>query len=337
MISEGGILWEISKDGNEKKSYLLGTFHGSSKTDIDYTYLDTLQVYKKILDYVDAIGVECDISDSIFEKFAVEDMHNYIKLKKYPSYAYLPDSINSFASIFKDTAQFNFVNNFIYEFKKQDNIPSFSHYQLKPVFIINLLKLYGRGAESIKEKKENKMVMDYGIINHAKSINKPLLYMESTSYQYKLIKNLDSILVTIFDIPMQAEYLYKYCRDYEKENDYIKKLKELYIKDDLSGTELTREKYITEEIKWINHPGYTEIINELHYERNYNWIPLIKEYTEKRSCLIAVGLLHLPGKKGLINLLRKEGYRVEPVDLHSSQINNQKAIKVSTPIAQELK
>ena len=33
--------------------------------------------------------------------------------------------------------------------------------------------------------------------------------------------------------------------------------------------------------------------------------------------LIAVGALHLPGEIGLISLLRKEGYTLTPVDIHS--------------------
>jgi hypothetical protein len=32
-----------------------------------------------------------------------------------------------------------------------------------------------------------------------------------------------------------------------------------------------------------------------------------------KSLVIAVGAGHLPGEKGVINLLRKAGYKVEPV------------------------
>ena len=53
-------------------------------------------------------------------------------------------------------------------------------------------------------------------------------------------------------------------------------------------------------------------LNEL-YRRNRNManraIPIMKD----RPCFIAVGFLHLPGKGGLIEMLRNEGYTVEPV------------------------
>ena len=47
--------------------------------------------------------------------------------------------------------------------------------------------------------------------------------------------------------------------------------------------------------------------------RNKNWIPQIKSLVAKESCFIAVGAGHLGGKNGVIDLLKKEGYKVEPV------------------------
>ena len=47
--------------------------------------------------------------------------------------------------------------------------------------------------------------------------------------------------------------------------------------------------------------------------RNENWIPVIREYITQRPSLIAVGCRHLLDTYGLIALLRKEGYKVEPV------------------------
>ena len=57
-------------------------------------------------------------------------------------------------------------------------------------------------------------------------------------------------------------------------------------------------------------------VNNLVAGRNKNWIPVIKSNIKQQPCLIAVGTGHLPGKEGLINLLRKEGYTVEPVNIY---------------------
>lgn len=49
--------------------------------------------------------------------------------------------------------------------------------------------------------------------------------------------------------------------------------------------------------------------------RNVQWIPKIIENIQKKSALIAVGAGHLAGEKGLINLLKKEGYTLTPIEL----------------------
>jgi hypothetical protein len=47
--------------------------------------------------------------------------------------------------------------------------------------------------------------------------------------------------------------------------------------------------------------------------RNKNWVKQLKEIMKNQSVFVAVGTGHLVGEKGLINLLRKEGYKVEPL------------------------
>jgi len=47
--------------------------------------------------------------------------------------------------------------------------------------------------------------------------------------------------------------------------------------------------------------------------RNTNWVPKIKNYIKKNNCFIAVGAGHLGGEKGIIQLLRDEGYTLEPI------------------------
>ena len=48
--------------------------------------------------------------------------------------------------------------------------------------------------------------------------------------------------------------------------------------------------------------------------RNINWVGQLKSIMKKESVFVAVGAGHLVGEKGLLNLLRKEGYIVEPLN-----------------------
>lgn len=48
--------------------------------------------------------------------------------------------------------------------------------------------------------------------------------------------------------------------------------------------------------------------------RNKNWVNQLKEIMKNESLFVAVGAGHLVGDSGLINLLRKEGYKLEPLE-----------------------
>ena len=49
-------------------------------------------------------------------------------------------------------------------------------------------------------------------------------------------------------------------------------------------------------------------------ERNENWVSQLKKIMQDQSVFVAVGAGHLPGDMGLISLLRKAGYKVEPLN-----------------------
>ncbi len=52
---------------------------------------------------------------------------------------------------------------------------------------------------------------------------------------------------------------------------------------------------------------------ELLVNRNRKWIPVIEKAIKEKSSFFAVGAGHLGGEQGMINLLRKKGFRLEPV------------------------
>jgi len=48
--------------------------------------------------------------------------------------------------------------------------------------------------------------------------------------------------------------------------------------------------------------------------RNADWEHKITAIMPAKKVLFAVGAAHLPGAKGLINLLRKKGFTVKPME-----------------------
>jgi len=49
-------------------------------------------------------------------------------------------------------------------------------------------------------------------------------------------------------------------------------------------------------------------------DRNKNWVKLLPAMIQKTPGFVAVGAAHLPGENGVLNLLKKAGYKVEPVN-----------------------
>lgn len=52
---------------------------------------------------------------------------------------------------------------------------------------------------------------------------------------------------------------------------------------------------------------------DLLLKRNRNWIPVIEKAMKEKSTFFGVGAAHLADEEGVIKLLRKQGYKVEPV------------------------
>lgn len=53
--------------------------------------------------------------------------------------------------------------------------------------------------------------------------------------------------------------------------------------------------------------------DELLNDRNANWIPKIEQIAKQKPTFFGVGAGHLGGEKGVIALLKKKGYTVEPI------------------------
>lgn len=61
------------------------------------------------------------------------------------------------------------------------------------------------------------------------------------------------------------------------------------------------------------NPTWRDFSKIMLDERNITWIPKIEEAMKANSVFVAVGAAHLGGDAGVISLLRKAGYSVEPI------------------------
>lgn len=153
---------------------------------------------------------------------------------------------------------------------------------------------------------DNTAVMEQVIMEEAKQHDKKIKGLETMAYQAAV---LDSIPYKI-----QAQQLVSYINDAGKEGKEDKLLEEMfkaYKEQDLKKLE---------ELMVETDAGMAGFTDVLLYHRNQNWVRKLKDLLPEKSLLIAVGAGHLPGEKGVISLLRKEGYKVEPVKNKTSGV-----------------
>jgi len=146
---------------------------------------------------------------------------------------------------------------------------------------------------------DNMIVIEQLVMEEAKKNQVEIKGLETFDYQ-----------LGIFDkIPykLQAEQLVKMVDEAKSGNDSaddeIKVLTEAYRQQEINKMdELTKDD-----------PGIGDFTDILLYDRNANWSTKLQELMPGNSLVVAVGAGHLPGKKGVLNLLRQAGYTVEPV------------------------
>lgn len=163
---------------------------------------------------------------------------------------------------------------------------------MKPLLTASLL------AEQQSTACDRMISMEQLVMKEAKGHAIPLKGLETMDFQ-----------LSIFDqIPykLQAKQLYQMIvgNDSKSEKNDMVLLTEAYRKQQLDKLEAFTKK---EEM------GMTEFIDILLYNRNIEWAIKLQKLMKNQSLVIAVGAGHLPGPKGVINLLRKAGYKVEPV------------------------
>jgi uncharacterized protein YbaP (TraB family) len=143
-------------------------------------------------------------------------------------------------------------------------------------------------------------VMEQVIMERAKEFEKEIRGLESLSYQAGI---LDSI-----PYRWQARQLLEFVEktgDDGEGNEDMEKMFKAYKEQDLDKLE---------ELLIETEAGMSRFTELLLYRRNANWVKKLKDLLGPKKLLIAIGAGHLPGKQGLIELLRKEGYTVTPVE-----------------------
>jgi len=175
---------------------------------------------------------------------------------------------------------------------KEIGLPLFMLERIKPMFLTVMA-----GGDMSPDALQSGEMLSYEIeiMDMAKEDEKTMGGLETMEYQ-----------MSVFDsIPYeaQAEMLVESIKSADTGDEEFAKMIEMYKNQDIvSMVEMMGEE-----------DGIGEYEDVLLNTRNKNWIPVMGEMMLAQPTFFAVGAGHLGGEMGVVALLRKEGYLVEPV------------------------
>ena len=147
--------------------------------------------------------------------------------------------------------------------------------------------------------KDRESALDMYWFKEAKKKGKELVGLETMTEQINVFKSIP--------VEEQAEELVQAVKEYGKEETLnINDMVEVYQSGDLDKLMEVMDEYSED-----SPVGSAEFNERFLYSRNIIMADRVIQYLGKGSVFMAVGAAHLPGEKGVIELLRAKGYKVE--------------------------
>ena len=278
------LLYRISGKGLEKPSYIVGTYHLAPAT-----FVDSIPGARAALDEVEQVCGEVDNAE-------MESMAGRSRLMKAMM---LPDG-KSLADVLS-TDEMDRLNTYMKELLGADLTNPLIKSQMgkmNPMAISTQLQLvqYMKVTPGFNPSA----LIDGYFQQQAKKARKPVMGFETIDFQMSVLYGTA--------IERQKELLFCMIDNQEYTEMSMKELTEAYFSQDM-------EKILAlTEAKLGNFCDSTPEEDEaLIYGRNADWVEKIPAIIGDKSTLFVVGAAHLPGERGVLELLKKEGYTVEGV------------------------
>lgn len=289
LASNAQVLYKISGNGLKKESYVLGTVHV-----IKGSFLDTIPGANRVIDDVEQVCGELDM----------RHMTNQDTLLSLAQLMMLPE--DSVATEIMTEDEFAKLCRVVNENYNIDlNNPQYA--TLLKFYPVVLMTTLGQVSEMMKLQKamaegtlteSPEPVMDVFIQQKAIGQNKPVFGLEYYSFQIKM-------LTSLLEMPLHEQYK-QLIESFEKKEEGERIVKSLI--DAYKSFNLDR---LSEALK--SETGFENIESKVFDSRNENWAQKMPSIMAEKSTLFAVGAGHLIGDKGILNLLKKQGYKVKAV------------------------
>jgi len=190
---------------------------------------------------------------------------------------YTEEQYDSIAKFFQDSMH---INLFLFE-------------RMMPFFIEQLITTKDLGEEEAD-------ALDMYLFKSAKEQGKTVIGLESIDEQIATFKSIP--------LDIQSQSLLESVKNYGKESEFdMEKMMQWYTEGNFDSLVNISSDYYT-------NPEAQKIFDEnFIISRNINMVERLIPLLKKGSVFVAVGAAHLPGKDGIIELLRSKGFTVEPL------------------------
>ena len=272
------LLWEVSGNGLSKPSYLFGTHHIAPIS---------------VLDSVPGFNSALAAADKVYGEMVMSVAQSPQSQQIMMGYAAAPQ--DSLLTAVLAPAQLDSLDTMLKRYMgPMVSVNQFA--PLKPAMLNTLLALLQSQAAFPTFNAAQQL--DGEIQKRAEAAGKEVEGFETIDDQCKAM--FGSSIVS------QANELMDMVRNDDKSAATAIRLAKAYLSGDLDAM-----LAIMEDPELGGDGEWTE---RMLNKRNANWLRIMAGLLPTASVLIAVGAGHLPGDKGLINLLRNEGYTVKPVE-----------------------
>lgn len=279
------LLYKVSGKGVEKPSYIVGTYHLAPAS-----YVDSIPGANEALASVEQVCGEVDMAE----------MESMAGMQKLMAAMMLPDG-KSLSDILSDE-EMGKLNAFMNEVMGADlNNPLIAAQlgKMTPAAIANQLQLV-QYMKMTPGFNPNALIDSY-FQTEAKKADKPVIGFETLDFQI-------SVLYTGSTIERQKEQLICMIDNQEYNQMVMEQLTKAYFSQDIDAV-----LAVTEEKLGTSCDSTPEEEEALIYGRNADWVEKIPAIIGEKSTLFVVGAAHLPGERGVLELLKKAGYSVEAV------------------------
>lgn len=282
------LLYKISGKGLDKPSYIVGTLHLAPAS-----FVESIPGANRILVSVDQVCGEVDMN----EINSTENMQKMMEAMMLPEGQSLSDILTS--------EEMDKLNAYLRKILGVDLTNPMIAEQMGKMTPMSL----GTTLELMTYMKETPgfnpaALIDEYFQKEAIKKGKPIIGLETVDFQIQ-------ILYKSSTLDRQKEALF--C-SIDKEEEYSKLMKELteaYFAQNIEELQAVMEQEYDIACGDIEE---TEKEMELVlYGRNEDWIKKMPAIMSEKSTLFVVGAGHLPGDRGVLKLLKDNGYKVKAV------------------------